>query len=79
MPFVNIPSNTWTSIVTTTQSTIVQNRGTSVLYLLTGSTSGINLDAGLEVPPGSAVEFTTGVSVSGASVNKVGRAFYLEI
>ena len=74
MPFVNIPSNTWTSIVTTTQSTIVQNRGTSALYLLTGSTSDINLDAGLEVPPGSAVEFTTGVSVSGASVNKAGGA-----
>ena len=79
MPFVNIPSNTWTSIVTTTQSTIVQNRGTSVLYLLTGSTSGVNLDAGLEVPPGAAVEFATGLTVSGASINKVGRAFYIGV
>lgn len=79
MPFVNIPQNTWTSIVTTTQSTVVQNRGTSMLYLQVGNTSGVNLDAGLEVPPGAAVEFATGLTVSGASVNKAGRAFYLGI
>ena len=50
-----------------------------MLYLQVGNTSGVNLDAGLEVPPGAAVEFATGLTVSGASINKVGRAFYIGV
>ena len=79
MPFVNVNANTWTVVVTTTENALVQNRGTSPIYITTESTVARPLDEALEVPVGAAVDIATGNTVSAASIGHVGRVFYMEV
>lgn len=78
MPFVTIPKDIWTEVVVTSADTIVQNRAPHALFLSTEDTTSLDLEEGLLVPPGAAVEIASGSTVMGASINVDGRVFYME-
>lgn len=79
MPFVDIPANTWTTVVTTSGDTVVQNRGGRPLFMTTESTGSLDRDEALEVPVGAGFVFSEGKTVSARSVGVDGVAFYMGV
>lgn len=59
-----VSANAWTSVVTTTTDTVFQNRGGSVMYVTTESTSGRDTADGIAVPQLGAVVISANKSVS---------------
>jgi hypothetical protein len=80
MPFVNIPSGIWTTVVVTDDDTVVQNKSSHYeIFVTTEDTVGKAIDEGLSLPPGGAIEFPSGLTVKASSVNRVGLVFYMEV
>lgn len=79
MPYVSIPANTWTSVVTTTEDTAFQNLSGRNLYLTTVDTGGLAAGEGLAVGPMNVVVIQTGKSVSAYSMGTDARVFYIGV
>jgi hypothetical protein len=79
MPFVNIPKNQWTSVVTTSEDTAVQNRGGKNMYVTTVSTGGLPLNEGYAIAPGHGLVINPGKTVSVAFIDSDGQAFYVGV
>ena len=79
MPFVTIPANTWTAVVTTTEDTAIQNRGGRTVYVTTVATGGLGISEGIALGPDQAIAVVSGKSVSVASPSVEGQIFYVGV
>jgi hypothetical protein len=79
MPFVNAGKSQWTSVVTTTADTAVQNRGGRNMYVTTESTGSLPLGEGYVLSPGQGIVISTGKTVSVNFMEGDGQAFYVVI
>ena len=79
MPFVNITKDTWNSVVTTTEDTLVQNRGARTVFITTESTSGKDLDEGIALGSDQAVQIASGKTVSASAIGADGIIFYTAV
>lgn len=78
MPLLNVPANTWTTVVTTTTDTTFQNRGSRPVYIVTESTSGLPNGAGWELEPRDFITIGTGMDVK-VNAHSPGVIYYGEI
>jgi hypothetical protein len=80
MPFVPIPADVWTEVVTTAAATVVQNVDTNYnIVFTTESTAALPRDEGLKVPPGGALQVGSGNTVSAYSSGRATKVFYMEV
>lgn len=79
MAITSITAATWTEVATTTEDTAFQNRGGSMMYLTTISTSGLDLSDGIAVPPGFVAVINTGKTVSVSFPQGAGSVFYVGV
>lgn len=79
MPFVTVPADTWTAVVTTTEDTAIQNRGGRTVYITTLATGGLPISEGIALGPEQAIAIISGKSVSVASPGVAGQVFYVGV
>lgn len=72
-------STTWTTVVTTTASTLFQNHGRSTFYITTDDTSGLAEGDGLRLASNEGVTISSGKTVSVRSTDGDAIVFYMEV
>jgi hypothetical protein len=77
MPSLDVPANTWTTVVTTTEQTAVQALGGKNVFLTTESTGGLTPDDGLAIGPMFIPVIGSGKTVSVYSVGGPARVVYM--
>lgn len=77
MALVTLTKDTWTSIVTTSGETVIQNKGSTPINIATEDTTSLARDGGLELEPGDAVVVGDSLTVKGYSTGVNGKASYV--
>jgi hypothetical protein len=77
MPSLDIPANTWTTVVTTTEQTAVQAVGGKNVFVTTEDPSDKTPDDGLAIGPMFIPVFGSGKTISAYSVGGSARVVYM--
>lgn len=76
MPFVTLTQDEWTPVVVTSADTVFHNRSSRPMYITSEDTTALPLDEGLELLPGDAVVFGTGLDIEATIPGADGDIFY---
>jgi hypothetical protein len=79
MPFVNVPANTWTEVVTTSEDVAVQNCSGRNVFITTVATGSLPAAEGIAVGPMNIVVIQAGKTVSAYSAGGDSRVFYVGV
>lgn len=77
MPSVNVPADTWTTVTTTSEQTIVQVNGGKNVFLTTESTVGLDLEDTIALGPMFSAVFGSGKTISVFSKGGPARVVYM--
>lgn len=64
MPSVNVPADTWTTVTTTTEQTVLQVSGGKNVFVTTESTGGLDIEDALALGPMFPAVFGSGKTIS---------------
>lgn len=76
MPLDTLTKDVWTAVTTTTADTVFHNRSSRPIYITSEDTTALPIDEGLELLPGDAVVFGTGLDIEASIHDADGVIFY---